>query len=235
MAIIISLLATLLVLVSFTSAVDVEGSIVWNDLCPDYNSLGSAKVLLDTGKQYGTITHSGNFSIPDVTAGTYILSVLTHDFVFEKIRVDISESEPIPEVKSYVFGTPLTSHASVKLPYPVVLVPRHRNNYFMPRESFNLLGMFQNPMMMIMVLTGVMMIGMPYILKNLDPQTLEELQGRQAKVASIQNSMQSGDFKSGLSALLAADEDPKTASVTSRPSNSAIPQQRKTGKGNRRR
>jgi len=161
--------------------------------------------------------------------------VLTHDFVFEKIRVDISESEPIPGVKSYVFGTPLTSHASVKLPYPVVLVPRHRNNYFMPRESFNLLGMFQNPMMMIMVLTGVMMIGMPYILKNLDPQTLEELQGRQAKVASIQNSMQSGDFKSGLSALLAADEDPKTASVTSRPSSSAIPQQRKTGKGNRRR
>jgi hypothetical protein len=48
-----------------------------------------------------------------------------------------------------------------------MLTPRHKNRYFSPRESFNLLGMFQSPMMMIMALTGVMMLAMPYIMVNL--------------------------------------------------------------------
>ncbi|KAH7924861.1 hypothetical protein BV22DRAFT_1034652 [Leucogyrophana mollusca] len=231
----ISLAVVLLASISLISALDIRGSVLWNDLCPDYDTLGATRVILDAGKQYGSITRNGNFSIPDVAPGTYVLSVLAHDFVFEQMRVDVSDSESIPEVRSYIFGTPLTSHSAVKLSYPVVLTPRHKNKYFMPRESFNLLGMFQNPMMMIMVLTGVMMLGMPYIMKNLDPQTLEELQGRQAKVASIQSSMQSGDFKSGLSALLAAEDEPKTALASARSPNSTTPQQRKTGKGSRRR
>ena len=66
-----------------------------------------------------------------------------------------------------MLGTPLLSAASVSLRYPIALTPRHKNNYFKPREAFNLLGMFQNPMMMVMVLTGVMMLGMPYIMLTL--------------------------------------------------------------------
>lgn len=81
-----------------------------------------------------------------------------------QVRIDVSPSEPLPHVRSYVFGTPLLTSSSVSLPYPVVLIPRHKNEYFSPRESFNLLGMFQSPMMMIMVLTGGMMIAMPYIM-----------------------------------------------------------------------
>ena len=68
-----------------------------------------------------------------------------------------------------MLGTPLISASSVSLRYPIVLVPRHKNNYFKPHESFSLLGMFQNPMVMIMVLTGLMMLGMPYIMVTLLP------------------------------------------------------------------
>lgn len=72
-----------------------------------------------------------------------------------------------PHVKSHMLGTPLISAASVSMRYPIVLIPRHKNNYFKPHESFNLLGMLQNPMVMIMVLTGLMMVGMPYIMVTL--------------------------------------------------------------------
>ncbi|KAF8844090.1 hypothetical protein BDN67DRAFT_54162 [Paxillus ammoniavirescens] len=227
-------LGILSILTSTALCLDLVGQVQWNDLC--YETLGPTKVILDKGRYSGRVTRGGNFSIPDVNSGTYILSVLSHDYVFDQVRVDISDSSQPPDIKSYIVGTPLTSSASVSLPYPVVLTPRQKNNYFKPRESFNLLGMFQNPMIMIMMLTGLMMLGMPYIMKNLDPQTLEELKGQQAQIANFQSSLHDGDIKSGLSALLAAEEESKASAMGARPPvNGSTMQQRKVGKGNRRR
>jgi len=208
----------------------------WSDLCPNYSALGPAKVVLDAGKYAGRVTRDGNFTIPDVDPGTYVLSVISHDYLFDQFRVDVLDSTSPLEVRSHILGTPLTSTTSASLRYPIILIPRHKNNYFQPRESFNLLGMFQNPMMMMMVLAGVMMLGMPYIMKNLDPQTLEEVKAQQGKIANIQNSLQNGDVKSGLSALLAAEEESKASGAAGRSAgNGTTIQQRKAGKGSRRR
>jgi len=226
------LLGLLLSWSNIAFALELTGYVQWSVLCPNYEVLGSAKVLLDAGKMSGRVTRNGNFSIPDVPPGTYILSVLSHDHSFDHVRIDVSPSEPLPEVRSYVFGTPLLTTSSVSLPYPVVLIPRHENKYFSPRESFNLLGMFQSPMMMIMALTGGMMLAMPYIMKRLDPETLDGLKGQQAKVQEL---MQSGDPR-GLPALLAAGEDTKPSTPVIKPSTGpSTPLQRKGGKGNKRR
>ena len=80
------------------------------------------------------------------------------------MRVDIFEAETLPEVRPYFPGTPLSSASSVTLTYPSTLSARGKYDYFVPRESFNLLGMFQNPMMLMMVFTGVMVLAMPYIM-----------------------------------------------------------------------
>jgi len=90
-------------------------------------------------------------------------------------------------------------------------------------------------MMLIMVFTGVMMFAMPYIMKNMDPEMLEEMKGRQAKMASIQSSMQSGDITSSISALLAGDEEPKTSGARAQPVSSATSQNRKGGNKNKKR
>jgi len=215
---------------------DLIGHVQWNDLCPNYRALGPAKVILDAGKHSGRITRDGNFTIPDVDPGTYVLSVASHDHVFDQFRVDVADSTSPPHVRSHLLGTPLISAASVYLRYPIALTPRHKNNYFQPRESFNLLAMFQSPMVMIMVVTGLMMLGMPYIMKNLDPQTLEDLKSHQGKIASIQSSLQSGDVKAGLSALLAAEEESKASVASGRSSGNGVTiQQRKAGRGSRRR
>ncbi|KAI5993266.1 hypothetical protein EDD15DRAFT_2267303 [Pisolithus albus] len=234
-----SSLFTLLLGLTHTSfAVDLLGFVQWNDVCPSYEELGAATVLLDSGQYSGRVTRSGNFSIPDVSPGVYVLSVLSHDYTFDQLRVDISDVSSIPEIKTYVFGTPLLSSSAVSLSYPVVLSPRSKNSYFKPHESFSLLGMFQNPMMMLMLLTAGMMLATPYIMKNMDPQSLEEFKNQQAKVASVQSSMQDGDFKSGLSTLLTADEKTRasTSGAKSQSNNSGSTiQQRKGGKGGKRR
>ncbi|KAG2129948.1 hypothetical protein DEU56DRAFT_872408 [Suillus clintonianus] len=231
----LSLLSLLLSWSSIILAAELQGYIQWNKLCPNYDALSSAKVLLDAGKMSGRVTRNGNFSIPDVPQGTYVLSVLSRDYSFDHVRIDVSPSEPLPEVRPYIFGTPLLTTASFNLPYPIVLTPRHKNRYFSPHESFNLLGMFQSPMMMIMVLTGVMMLAMPYIMKQLDPETLDGLKGQQGKA---EKSIQSGDPR-GLSALLSAnsagEESKANTPVVKSNAGPSTLQQRKGGKGNKRR
>jgi hypothetical protein len=78
--------------------------------------------------------------------------------------MDITPNDTLPEVHPFVLGTPFNPVSTISLPYPITLTPRSKNAYFVPRESFNLVGMFQNPMMLIMVFTGVMMFAMPYIM-----------------------------------------------------------------------
>ena len=82
-----------------------------------------------------------------------------------QLRVDVPpEPESSPEVRPYGIGTPLNPPSPIKLPYPVKLVPRQRNSYFVPHQSFSVALMFQNPMMLIMVFGGLMMLAMPYIM-----------------------------------------------------------------------
>jgi len=179
--------------------------------------------------------NDGRFVIPDVQSGTYLLAVQSHDHTFDSLRIDVTADESIPEVHPFVLGTPFNPVSPISLPYPISLTPRSKSAYFVPRESFNLVGMFQSPMMLIMVFTGVMMLAMPYIMKNMDPEMLEEMKGRQAKMASIQSSMQSGDIKSSISALMAGDEDPKTSGARAHPVSSAASQSRKGGNKNKKR
>jgi len=78
--------------------------------------------------------------------------------------------------------------------------------------------MFQNPMMLIMVFGGLMMLAMPYIMKNMDPELLQEAQQNQARV---QNALQSGASKSSVPAVVGnGDTRPAVTTATSSPSGS---------------
>ncbi|KAJ3476668.1 hypothetical protein NLI96_g11001 [Meripilus lineatus] len=217
-------------------AVDLTGRIVWNELCPGLHVLGQAKVGLDNGGLSAGITRNGTFTIPDVPIGTYVLSVQAHDYAFERLRIDVQDEESTPIVRPYIPGTPLSPPSNVKLPYPISLSARAKYDYYVPKESFNLIGMFQNPMMMIMLFTGVMVLAMPYLMKNMDPEMLQEFKERQAKITSIQSSLQSGDLKSGFTAIMNDLEGDKTASTSAGPQKQApAPGVRNRGGKNRKR
>ncbi|KAH9486758.1 ER membrane protein complex subunit 7-like protein [Psilocybe cubensis] len=203
----LQLLSCVVVVFSF----DITGKVLWNDECPDTTALGQAKVSLNEGILTGGITRNGEFTIPDVPWGTYILTILAHDYYFDQVRIDVSNSTS-PEVRPYVAGTPMDPPSTIFLPYPISLTPREKYVYFVPPERFNLAGMLANPMMLLMVGGGVMMLAMPYLIKNLDPEALEELKEQQGKMGSIQNAFQNGDFKSGFSSLMAAADQPAQAS-----------------------
>ncbi|KAI0735248.1 hypothetical protein C8Q76DRAFT_711601 [Earliella scabrosa] len=216
-------------------ALDLKGRIQWNEACPGIGELGQASVVLDNGKLRGGVTRDGSFVIPDVPAGTYVLSVLAHDHAFEQVRVDVFDTETLPEVRPYFPGTPLSPPSPVTLPYPILLSARQRHDYFIPRESFNVLAMFKNPMMMMMLGAGVLVLFMPTMMKNMDPEVMEEFKERQAKMAGVQSALQSGDLTGGFSQLLSGmGEEPKAAaSGTSKGTGSGGAKQR-GGKNKRR-
>ncbi|KAJ8495881.1 hypothetical protein ONZ51_g1494 [Trametes cubensis] len=215
-------------------ALDLKGRVQWTPQCPSLQELGQAKVVLDDGKLRGGVTRDGSFVIPDVPAGTYILSVIAHDYQFEPMRIDVFESDSLPEVRPYFPGTPLSPAAPATLPYPIMLSARAKNDYFVPRESFNVLAMFKNPMMMMMLGAGVLVLLMPTLMKNMDPEVLEDFKERQAKMANIQSSLQSGDLASGFSQLLAAGDEPKAAASGSSKGASSGGAKQRGGKNKRR-
>jgi len=208
-------------------AAEISGFVQWNGHCADAIQLGHAKVVLDNSVASGSVSRNGTFVIPDVAAGTYVLSVVSRDHVFDQLRIDIPpEDDSTPEVSPYNVGTPLNPRSPIKLLYPIKLVPRQRKSYFVPHQSFNVVQMFQNPMMLIMVFGGLMMLAMPYITKNLDPALLQEAQQNQAKLTTA---LQSGDLKSGMAALTGGDDTGPAAitTATSSPSNNTKSRARK--------
>jgi len=196
-------------LLAAAASFELQGRVIWNDACKDYSTLGHSKVFLDDGRYHGSIRKDGAFEIPDVAPGSYVLSVNAHDHVFDSLRVDVpppTVDDAIPDVRPYVPGTPHSPPSIVSLSYPITLIPRQQNIYFVEHQAFNALGMLQNPMMLLMIGAGVLMVGMPYILKNLDPEMAKEVGQRQANFANIQSSLQSGDLRGGFSSLLAMSE-----------------------------
>ncbi|PPQ76413.1 hypothetical protein CVT24_012630 [Panaeolus cyanescens] len=171
------------------------------------SELGQSKASLDNGFITGSIKQDGSFQLSSVPDGTYILSIISHDYIFDQVLITVNDTSTIPDVRPYIPGTPTKPPSSVNLFYPVVFIPRGKNNYYVPLEKFNLATMLSNPMMLLMIGGAGMMLGMPYLIKNLDPEALEELKEQQGKMSGIQQAFQSGDIKSGLSAIMAAADD----------------------------
>ncbi|KAI5118631.1 hypothetical protein M0805_006998 [Coniferiporia weirii] len=217
-------------------AANLEGRVAWNEVCPSYAELGHSKVVLDDGRYAGGIWQDGSFSIPDIDEGSYVLSVISHDYTFDNLRVDVYPTgEALPTARPYIPGTPHNPPSSVSLRYPVVLAPRQKADYFIERQSFDVLGMLRNPMVLMMLVMGVLMLGMPYIMKNLDPEMMKEVNGRQARYSNIQNAVQTGDFRGGISALLAETESDSPSPQTNSPKSGGGSSRSKTNKGGRRR
>ncbi|KDN33006.1 hypothetical protein RSAG8_13906, partial [Rhizoctonia solani AG-8 WAC10335] len=145
-------------------AANVEGRIEWNSVCSDITELKpSTVVVLDGGLYSGGVRRGGEFTIADVADGAYVLSVLSPDHAFDFVRIDVDNNTI--SAHPHVLGTPFElSVAGPTLPYPLTLSARSKNVYFVPREGFNLAGMFQNPMMMMMAVTGIMVMFMPKIM-----------------------------------------------------------------------
>ena len=69
-------------------------------------------------------------------------------------------------------GTPLNPPSMFTMPYPLTLQAKRKLDFFVPEASFNIMGMLQNPMMLMMGVTAVVVLGLPYLLVSCLPWSL---------------------------------------------------------------
>jgi len=198
------LLLSSLLFIPHAHCAEVKGALEWGELCPDATALGSARAVLDDGRRwYSSVHKDGSFVIRDVEEGRYVLSVLAHDHLFDQVLVSIATTNESSSttIFPHIPGTPM-SFSSVALPYPVRLLPRRKNQYYVAHEQFSVLAMFQNPMMLLMGFVGIMAFATPYLMKNMEPEAAKEPEDRRAAVTKIQSSIQNTDIGSGVGEVL---------------------------------
>src|ERR1700749_1903449 len=80
-----------------------------------------------------------------------------------QVAVQVSaDGHNVSRVLPYIPGAIVSSDLP-QLPYPIKLSAMSRNNYFIPRETFSILTMFGNPMMLMMGVGAVLIFAVPYL------------------------------------------------------------------------
>lgn len=133
-----------------------------------------------------------DYNSPHVQPGTYILQILSPEYIFEQVRrqkytfsspfmelkmlmtrqfrVDVLPDTDTPEVRPYFPGTPLNnpnSPPTYSVPYPLVLEAKRHLDFFVPKESFNVMGMLGSPMVLMMGFAALMALGLPYLMVSI--------------------------------------------------------------------
>ncbi|CAE6439505.1 unnamed protein product [Rhizoctonia solani] len=178
----------------FTIADVADGAYILSVLSPDYAFDFVSNVVIGVSfMAFMSCTSSAwsNASRTAIIAGQTSNRYLsnghkTNAIITPQVRVDIDNNTVTAH--PHVLGTPFElSIAGPTLPYPLALSARSKNVYFIPREGFNLAGMFQNPMMLMMVVTGVMVMFMPKLMDSMSEETKQELQQKQQDMFGIKN------------------------------------------------
>ncbi|KAF2840439.1 hypothetical protein M501DRAFT_1002792 [Patellaria atrata CBS 101060] len=145
------------------------------------------------------LTRQNTFEFDNLTAGSYLLTVYSRDFIFEPLRVDVA-GEPGKETVGVwqTFrgnewdnkgekrgegragtGAPIVTEVRVVAP----------KEFYQERGGFNLLGFLKSPMILMALFSMAMIFGMPYLMENMDPETKAEFEEMQkaSPLASANN------------------------------------------------
>jgi hypothetical protein len=126
-----------------------------------------AHVIMNGGERLAYLEGDGSFQIHGVIAGSHILDFKAADMLFSQVRIDMSKKKR-GKIRASV------SEAGVveTVPYPLLLEPKGKAQYFVPREEYNMMSILKNPMVMIMLAFGVMAFLLP---KMADPEQMKEM------------------------------------------------------------
>ena len=105
--------------------------------------LSQTTVSVDGGKYHGFLKSNGEFSIHGVVQGSYLVEVVSPNYVFEPVRVDISSKSG--KVRARKVNS-LKASSVQHLPYPLKFKAGKQAEFFEKREAWSILNTLKNPM-----------------------------------------------------------------------------------------
>ena len=178
----------------------IHGFVPLDGLVPPLASSADVKITLTisggSGQQKVRTTpkKDGTFALLDVPPGDHKLQIVAIGFSFPPIVVSVdgendgevvmrySEdmSTILPKVKMPE-KTTKKNEENAKMVDRVVVAPVSKVDYFEPSNRVTLLGLLKNPMVLMVLMTVVMAVAVPSLIRNMDPEALEELKKEMGK------------------------------------------------------
>ena len=110
---------------------------------PNDGWLSRTKVVVDGGKYFGFLRSNGQFEIPGVSPGSYLVEVVSPNHAFEPARVEISSKSGKIRAKKVNLLKP---SSVTGLPYPLKFKAEKQASFFEKREKWNIMDTLKNPM-----------------------------------------------------------------------------------------
>jgi len=127
----------------------------------------TTKITLNNGEYTTYSRRDGSFVIYDVGPGIHQLDIDSKTYHFPQVKIQLLEdSMDAPKCLEYAFP----GAQKRALEYPLVINPKGTNQYFETKKGFSIFGLLKNPMVIMMLFSGVLMVAMPKMMEGMDPE-----------------------------------------------------------------
>lgn len=141
-------------------------SLQHDDLTTLRMSLMNTRILVNYGQYVGYPREDGTFEVDNLPPDSYVVEVTHPRYIYEPIRVDITSKGRIRARRVNHIQPALVQ----TLDYPLKFKPRSLHNYFLPRETWRIMDLLLNPMVIMMVVP----LGIIWLLpKMMNPQEVQ--------------------------------------------------------------
>lgn len=138
------------------------------------------------------LNRANKFVFANVPSGSYLFEVHARDYVFEPLRIDVADEAGKEYVKSWQSfrgnewdnkgekrGEGEANVAGGVAKADVYVSVLGSKEYYAKRQGFSVMSIFGNPMILIALFSLVLVVGMPYLMENMDPETKAEFEAMQ--------------------------------------------------------
>lgn len=141
-------------------------SLQHDDIRSIRKTLMQVKILVNYGQYVGYPRKDGTFEIDGLPSDSYVVEVTHPKYIYEPMRVDITSKGKIRARRVNYIQPSLVQ----TMEYPLVFRPKNRHNYFVPRETWRIMDLILNPMVIMMVVPLVIIWLLP---KMMTPQEVQ--------------------------------------------------------------
>lgn len=129
---------------------------------------------------------------PVCSAGVHRVEVDSHKLVYAHYIVKVPTKGKKLGIHEYQYpGAPKTVMHG-KQSTSIEVRPVAKPQYELPKPGFNMLGLVSNPTVLIMLVMGGFAMCMPAMMKNMDPEAMEEMRKQQESMAGGPASLLTG-------------------------------------------
>ena len=144
-------------------------SLQHDDLSSLRISLMNTKILVNHGQFVGYVKEDGSFEVDNLPSDSYVVEIAHPKYIYDTARVDITSKGKIRARRVDNIQPSLVQ----TIDYPLKFNPKSLHNYFQPRETWHVMDLLLNPMVIMMVVPLLIVWVLP---KLISPQEVAQSQ-----------------------------------------------------------